>query len=203
MKLLRLVLVTIALVAASVLTIAAGTANGAPISSVPSQLTKASADGKTIISVLRNATFATASDANALIVLDRQGNVIDRVDLTIPLNGVRVPLRTTVSADRTTATLTPILTPQARAAIAAGMHPASAKKDRAYQQMIWHINNGWNRGGGVATAIGAIAGLIIGCVFLVGCPGGAGVGAAIGAVIGINNGDPQAGQAILNWINTP
>ena len=31
----------------------------------------------------------------------------------------------------------------------------------------------------------------------------AGVGAAIGAVIGINNGDPRAGQSILNWINTP
>lgn len=202
MKLFRIVTMTLAGVVTALLTVATATAHGAPTSLTPSHHTSASADGSTITSVLTNATFGH-QDANALTVLDRHGATIDRVDLTIPLNGIDVPLRAAVSTDRTTATLTPQLTPEMRTAIASGMHPVSAKKDRAYQQMIWHINNGWNRGGGVATAVGAIVGLIVGCLVLVGCIWGAGVGAAIGAVVGINNGDPQAGQAILTWINTP
>ncbi|MAU81735.1 MAG: hypothetical protein CME34_07660 [Gordonia sp.] len=202
MKIMRLIVLTLAGVVTTLLTVATATAHGAPTSLAASHHTFASTDGTSITSVLTNATFGQ-HDADALTVLDRHGNTIDRVALSIPLNGVDVPLRTTVSADRTTATLAPQITPEIRAAIAAGMHPASAKKDRAYQKMIWHINNGWNRGGGVATAVGAIVGLIVGCLVLVGCIWGAGVGAAIGAAVGINNGDPQAGQAILTWINTP
>ncbi|WP_431309374.1 hypothetical protein [Gordonia sesuvii] len=202
MKLLRLTLLTLAGVVTALLTVSTATAHGAPVSTAPSHLTSTSPGGTSITSVLQNASFV-ARDANALTVIDDNGRTIDSVGLSIPLNGVQVPLRAEVSADRSTATLTPMISPEMRAAIAAGMHPASAQKDRAWNRMIWHINNGWNRGGGVATAVGAIVGLIVGCLVIVGCIWGAGVGAAIGAVVGINNGDPRAGQAILNWINTP
>ncbi|WP_232717150.1 hypothetical protein [Gordonia metallireducens] len=197
----RFRLLGITALAIAVLTISFGTAHGAPAPAAPSHLSIASADGTSITSTLRNATFVSAG--SELQVVDLNGRTLERVALTLPLNGATVPLRTQVSADRTQATFTPILTPEARAAIAAGVRPASAKKDRAYQQMIWHINNGWNRGGNVTTAIGALAGLIIGCLVIVGCIWGAGVGAAIGAAIGISNGDPATAQSILNWINTP
>ncbi|MDL9944640.1 hypothetical protein QSJ19_03385 [Gordonia sp. ABSL11-1] len=204
MKLVRLVFLAIVAIAASTLTVVAtATAHGAPSTGTPSHLTSAGGDGGSITSVLRNATFIPTPAGDELTVVDPDGRTIDRVALTIPMGGAVVPLRANVSADRTSATFTPVITPQTRAAIAAGVHPVSAKKDRAYQKMIWHINNGWNRGGGVATAVGAIVGLIVGCLVIVGCIWGAGVGAAIGAAVGINNGDPQAGQAILTWINTP
>ncbi|MGV9714050.1 hypothetical protein ACWDTI_25715 [Gordonia sp. NPDC003424] len=200
MKLLRLALLTVAAIAA--LTITASTAHGAPTTGAPTQRTVASIDGRSITSILTNATFVSAP-GGGLSVVDRNGRVIDRIASSIPLNGIAIPMRAVVSEDRTTAVFTPLITPQAKELIGRGMHPAASKKDRAYQSMIGHINNGWNRGGGVATAVGAIVGLIVGCLFIVGCIWGAGVGAAIGAVVGINGGDPQAGQAILNWINTP
>ncbi|MFW0796455.1 hypothetical protein AAFP30_21780 [Gordonia sp. CPCC 205515] len=200
MKLLRLALFTVASIA--MLIVAAGTAHGAPTPGAPTQRTTASADGTSITTVLQHATFVAAADGG-LSVVDHSGRLVDRVAPWVPLNGARIPLRATVSADRTSATFHPLITPGARDLIARGMHPAATKKDRAYQKMIWHINNGWNRGGGVATAVGAIAGLIVGCLVIVGCIWGAGVGAAIGAAVGINSGDPQAGQAILTWINTP
>nr|WP_064569809.1 hypothetical protein [Gordonia sp. LAM0048] len=197
----RIRLLAIMALAISALTISFGTANGAPAPAAPSHHSSASADGTSIISQLRNATFVAGEQE--LRVVDARGQTIERIGLVLPFDGAAVPMRAQVSADRNQATFTPILSPEARAAIAAGVHPASAKKDRAYQQMIWHITNGWNRGGNVTTAIGALAGLVIGCIVIVGCVWGAGVGAAIGAVIGINNGDPRAGQSILNWINTP
>ncbi|MDH3008073.1 MULTISPECIES: hypothetical protein [Gordonia] len=197
----RFRLLSITAFAIATLTISLGTAHGAPAPAAPSHLTIGSADGTSITSTLRNATFV--STGNELRVVDPSGRILERVALTLPLDRAVVPLRTQVSTDRTQATFTPILTPEARAAIAAGVRPASAKRDRAYQQMIWHINNGWNHGGNVATAIGALAGLIIGCLVIVGCIWGAGVGAAIGAAIGISNGDPATAQSILDWINTP
>ena len=197
----RIRLLAVMALAISALTVSYGTAHGAPTPAAPSHFSSASADGTSITSQLRNATFVAGEQE--LRVIDSRGRTIERIGLVLPFDGAAVPMRAKVSADRTQATFTPILTPEARAAIAAGVRPASAKKDRAYQQMIWHITNGWNRGGNVTTAIGALAGLIIGCIIIVGCVWGAGVGAAIGAVIGINNGDPRAGQSILNWINTP
>lgn len=197
----RFRLLSVTTLAVAMLTVSFGTAHGTPAPAAPSHLSVASADGTSISSALKNATFVSAGDE--LRVVDLNGRTLERVALTLPLNGVNVPLQTRVSADRTQATFTPLLTPEARAAIAAGVRPASAKKDRAYQQMIWHITNGWNRGGNVTTAVGALAGLIIGCLVIVGCIWGAGVGAAIGAAIGIGNGDPAAAQSILNWINTP
>lgn len=199
MKYLKLVVVAIASIA--MMTVAAATANGAPVSSAPTHLTKASADGTHITSVLTNATFA--SGQNSLTVRDRQGRTVQHVPLSVALNGVQIPLRANVSADRTTATLTPVLSAQSRALIARGLHPASAKKDRAYSSMMYHLNRGWANGGGLFTAVGALIGLVVGCIVIVGCIWGAGVGAVIGAAVGINQGDPQAGQSVLNWINTP
>ncbi|MGV9482316.1 hypothetical protein ACWDNR_23075, partial [Gordonia aichiensis] len=74
-------------------------------------------------------------------------------------------------------------------------HPATGQPRLRAQRHLQPVR--------VATAVGALAGLVVGCIVIVGCVWGAGVGAAIGAVVGINNGDPRAGQAILNWINTP
>ncbi|MEO9330020.1 hypothetical protein [Gordonia aurantiaca] len=191
----------ITLLAIAVLTISFGTAHGTPGPATPSHLSTVAPDGTTISSVLRHATFVSAGDQ--LLVVDSNGRTIERVPLQLPLNGVMVPLRAQVSGDHTRATFTPLLTPELQAAIAAGVHPASTKKDQAFEKMVWHINNGWNRGGNVTTAIGALAGLVIGCVVIVGCIWGAGVGAAIGAAIGISQGDPATAQSIINWINTP
>lgn len=200
----RSLALVIASMVITLLALATGTADAAPVSgAAPSYLAKTSADNKSIITTLTNATFARTVSDNSLVVLNRNGDRISTVPLTTTLNGVIVPLRQSVSADRTQATLTPDLTASARAAIAAGVHPASAKKDRAWNAMVWHITNGWNNGGAIATAVGALIGLVVGCLVILGCLWAAGVGAAIGAVIGIYNGDPYSAQAILNWINTP
>lgn len=189
---------------ATAVIVAGGSAQAAPAVSAPATaVSTASADGTQVITKVRNGHFAAAPVNGTLAVLDRTGRVAEQVPLTVALNGTDVALRTSVSADRSTATMTPVVSQQARSSIAFGMHPASAKKDRAYSAMIYHINNGWNRGGNVSTAVGAIVGLIVGCLVLVGCLWGAGVGAAIGAVVGINNADRQAAQSILDWINTP
>ncbi|GAC69096.1 hypothetical protein [Gordonia soli] len=204
MTLLRRAALAVSAAAITTVAIATGTAHAAPVSgAAPTYVSAASADGAHITTTLRNATFAAKPAGQSLSILDRHGRVAEKVALTVPLNGVSVPLRPVVSADRTSVTLTPVLSQQVRDQLKAGVHPVAGKKDRAYQSMIGHIQNGWNRGGAVATAVGALAGLIIGCIVIVGCIWGAGVGAAIGAVIGINNGDPRAAQSVLDWINTP
>ena len=193
-----------AVAAAAVMAVGVGSAHAVPpVQGAPTAMSVVSADGAHIVTTLTDATFVPAPVSDALSIVDRHGKIVETVSLAVPLNDQSVPLRAAVSADGSTATLTPVLSESARTEIAAGVRPVSAKKDRAFEQMIWHITNGWNRGGNVATAVGALAGLIVGCIVIVGCVWGAGVGAAIGAVVGINNGDPRAGQAILNWINTP
>ncbi len=204
MRLIRSLALIISSTAITLLVLATGTAHAAPVSGLtPSYVASTSADKQSIITTLTNATIAHQVSGNNLVVVNRHGDAISTIPLSTTLNGVNVPLRQQVSADRTRVTLTPDLTASARAAIAAGVHPASAKKDQAWNSMVWHITNGWNRGGAIAAAVGALIGLVVGCLVILGCLWAAAAGAAIGAVIGINNGDPYAAQSILNWLNTP
>lgn len=195
---------------------AAGSAHGAPYRSGPTHSTSVSADGTAIISTLTDATFARTP--NGVDVVDDTGRVIDHIDSTVDLDDAAVPLRTTVSDDGRVATIAPVLTDRMRSGIARDTQPVSARKDRAFDTMIWHVANGLNRAGtvgvGIGAAIGAVvgglAGLVVGCAVVAGCvwlgvagaAGGAAVGAAIGGTVGTGYGDPRAGQAVLDWVTT-
>ncbi len=210
-------LITIAATMVALITAIAGTANATPTDTLPRHSTSISADGATITTVLTDATFRPTT--RGLEVIDALGRPVDVVAERLTLNHTAVNLRTTVSADGRTATFHPNLTPQILAAIAPGVHPASAKKERELQDVIWHLANGLNRAGTVSAAIGAgvgaviggLVGLVAGCAVVAGCIWlgaagivvGAAVGAAVGGVAGVAYGDPRVGQAILDWINTP
>ncbi|MGJ0117736.1 hypothetical protein ACQ7HM_00890 [Williamsia sp. MIQD14] len=166
-------------------------------------------------STLSGATFARTSDG--LVVTDDHGHAIDRVPAALALDGVDVPLRTTVAANGRTATIAPDLTPGVTAAIKRGAHPVSARKDRAYYAMLFHVANGLNRAGtvsaaagaGVGTVVGAAVGLVVGCSVLGACllaipaaAAGAAIGATVAGAIGTQYGDPKAAQSVLTWLTT-
>ena len=168
-----------------------------------------------ITSSLSGATFRPASDG--LVVTDTRGHVLDRIPTSVPLDGTPVALRTTLGADGRTATLTPVLTTAVATTLKQGRHPASAAKDRAYYDMLFHVANGLNRAGtvaaaagaGVGTVVGAAVGLVVGCTVFGACilavPGaavGAAVGAGVAGVVGTQYGDPRAAQSVLTWITT-
>ncbi|MFD0927188.1 hypothetical protein [Williamsia deligens] len=171
--------------------------------------------GGGITSTVTNATFSPTP--GALAVTDPRGTVLDRIPTSVVLNGVTVPLRTTVAADRRTATIDPVLNPALWSAIEHGRHPASARKDRAYYDMLFHVANGLNRAGtvsaaagaGVGTAVGAAVGLVVGCTVFGACllaipaaAAGAAIGGTVAGVVGTQYGDPRAAQSVLTWLST-
>lgn len=90
-----------------------------------------------------------------------------------------------------------------------GVHQVdSPEKQAAFEHMLNELNLGWANGGAAGTAIGSVAGLGIGCISmfpgsLAGCIIGAPTGAIIGALAGMATGNPNAQQAIQDYINTP
>lgn len=200
MRLLRRIGLALGVTAtATVLAVSAGTADAAPVSGAnPTGVTTAM-PGK-LTTKLTNATFLPYSGGTSLSVANRGGKVIEQVPLTIPISGVNVPLRVKLSADRTTATLIPIVTPRTRAIITKDVKPY-ASKQAAYNRMMREVMIGWNNGGSLTAAIGAVVGLVVGCLIFVGCLWLAGVGAIVGAAIGINDANPRAFHAVLNWLN--
>lgn len=200
MRLLRRIGLALGVTAtATVLAVSAGTADAAPVSGAnPTSVTTAM-PGK-LTTKLTNATFLPYSGGKNLSVANRSGKVIEQVPLTIPISGVDVPLRVKLSADRTSATLIPIVNPQTRALITKDVKPY-ASKQAAYNRMMREVMIGWNNGGSLTAAIGAVVGLVVGCLIFVGCLWLAGVGAIVGAAIGINDANPRAFHAVLNWLN--
>ncbi|MEP9415675.1 hypothetical protein ABLE92_15185 [Gordonia sp. VNQ95] len=210
MKNLRYAVMSIAAVVATALVVPVATAHAAPAvaatqaATAPTYRAELAPDGSSVAVRLADATFAPTPVDGTLSIRDESGVVRETVALQTELNGVVVPLRPAVSADGSTVTLTPELTSVMRDTIARGMHPVSAKKDKAFATMMAHLNNGWNRGNaGVTTAVGALIGFAVGFFIIGGWIVGTAIGAAIGAAVGINAGDPKAGQAVLDWINTP
>ncbi|MFC4606064.1 hypothetical protein [Rhodococcus kronopolitis] len=90
-----------------------------------------------------------------------------------------------------------------------GVHQVdSPAKQAALEKMLNELNLGWANGGAAGTAIGAAIGLGVGCISmfpgsLAGCMIGAPTGAVVGALVGMGNGNPNAQQAIQDYINTP
>ena len=200
MKLLRRIGLALGVTAtATVLAVAAGTADAAPVSGANPTAVTTAMPGKLTTS-LTNATFLPYSGGDTLKVANRSGKIIEQVPMIFPISGVDVPVRVQMSADRTSATLVPVITPQTRAAIFTDAKPY-ASKAQAYQRMMRELMIGWNNGGSLTAAIGAIIGLVLGCATIIGCLWVAGVGAVIGGAIGINMANPRAFHAVLNWLN--
>lgn len=203
-----------ALVVTAVLAVSGGATAVANADPVPSYRVTVG-QGGAMTSTLSGAAFTRTPDG--LVVTDDRGRAIDRVPASIPLDGVDVPMRTTVAADGRSATIAPDLTPTVTAAIKRGAHPVSARKDRAYYAMLFHVANGLNRAGtvsaaagaGVGTVVGAAVGLVVGCSVLGAClliipaaAAGAAIGATVAGAIGTQYGDPKAAQSVLTWLTT-
>ncbi|MGU3293486.1 hypothetical protein [Williamsia sp. M5A3_1d] len=203
-----------ALVVTATVTVAGGGTAVADAAPVPSYRVTVGADGA-MTSTLTGATFTRTGDG--LVVTDDRGRTIDLVPAAIPLGGADVPLRTSVAANARSATIAPDLTATVAAAIKRGAHPVSARKDRAYYAMLFHVANGLNRAGtvsaaagaGVGTVVGAAVGLVVGCsifgVCLLAIPAaaaGAAIGATVAGAIGTQYGDPKAAQSVLTWLTT-
>lgn len=199
-----LVLIAAITVAALVAGFTYSPARATPAYATPTYVAQLAPGGSVVTAHLTGARFAPTPVGGQVAILDRAGGVLEQVALVTELNGVAVPLRVSVGADRSTATFTPLLSDAMLQSIRQSAHPVSAKKDKAYMNMMWHLNNGWNRGNAaVTTAVGALIGFAVGFLLIGGWLITTPIGAAIGAAVGINAGDPKAGQSVLDWINTP
>ena len=105
-----------------------------------------------------------------------------------------------MSADRTSATLVPVITPQTRAAIFTDAKPY-ASKAQAYQRMMRELMIGWEQRRQPYRRDRCDHRLVLSCATIIGCLWVAGVGAVIGGAIGINMANPRAFHAVLNWLN--
>ena len=205
---------TVVAVPAIVTTMVVGGSGTAVADATPTYRITADRTGD-ITTTLAGGTFTRSTDA--LLIRDGRGTIVDRVPTSIPLNGTTVALRSEVAVDGRSATVVPELTPQIAAALRNGAHPVSAAKDRAFDDMLFHVANGLNRAGtvsaaagaGVGAVVGAAVGLVVGCSVFGACillvPGaavGAAVGAGVAGAAGTQYGDPRAAQSVLTWITT-
>ncbi|WP_246442199.1 hypothetical protein [Rhodococcus triatomae] len=92
--------------------------------------------------------------------------------------------------------------------VATALFPENDPKQTSFDDMTREIDIGWNNGGMAGAAIGAYAGMAIGCVsifpnFIAGCIIGNVVGTVVGAVVGIGYGNPDAQPAVEQFLSTP
>lgn len=207
MKHLHRVLLTIAALTAVVLI--APLTNGAATAATPAPFLTGgfTADGASVVATLRDGTFVPNAANTELTLVNRDGKAVDRFPLVGTLDGVTVPVGYALSADRSTATLTPGLTAPRRASLAAAATDAAQKKptprakrytkQQRYDQMMKELQKGWKDFTPASTLIGGLIGFIV-----FGFPGAA-IGAFIGAYIGYQTTNPKAWPSVVNWFNTP
>ncbi len=163
-----------------------------------------SADRQSVIASLRDAHFQANAAGTELQVVNRDGRIVDTMPLSGRMDGFEVPLRWSVSADRTTATFTPIVGSDHRRILDAAATDAAKKnqvkhitKQQRYDMMWKELNAGWKGVTPLYTLIGGLIGFIIW-----GIPAAV-VGAAIGAYIGYQTTNPKAWPSVVAWWNTP
>lgn len=211
MKHIHRVLLAIASFTALALVIPSATANAAPATLLRPHVTAGlSADRHSVVAILRDGLFAMNAAGTELQVLDTKGHVVESMPLAGTMDGFRVPLRTTVSADRTTATFVPVVSPQYRAVLDAAAIDAAQKqqpkpqgkprpqhitKQQRYDMMWKELNKGWTGVTPLYTLIGGIIGFLIWTI------PGAIIGAAIGAYVGYQITNPKAWPSVVAWWN--
>ncbi|AZG48280.1 hypothetical protein [Gordonia insulae] len=206
MKHIHRILLAIAAFTAVALVIPSATAHATParVGGTPFVEAGFTADGTAIVAKLRDGVFAPNAAGSELQVLGRDGRVVDAMPREGTMDGFRVPLRWTVGADRSTATFTPIISPEYRAALDAAATDAAKKprgkrisKAQRYDMMWTELNKGWTGNTPLYTLIGGLIGFLIWTI-----PGAA-IGAAIGAYIGYQTSNPKAWPSVIAWWNTP
>lgn len=205
----RRVLLAIGALTAFALVLPFANAHAAPVKRATPFVTAGfSADQQSVVAKLRDGLFVPNAAGTELQVVDRKGAVVDAMPLVGTMDGFRVPLRSSVSADRTTATLTPVISPGYRAALDRAATEAAKKqqakprtkrisKAQRYDMMWTELNKGWTGNTPISTLVGGLIGFIVfGWI-------GAGIGAAIGAYLGYQTSNPKAWPAVVTWWNTP
>ncbi|MFW0795511.1 hypothetical protein AAFP30_17000 [Gordonia sp. CPCC 205515] len=209
MKHIRSVLLAIATLTAFALVLPFANAQAAPAKGTTTFVTAGfSADHQSVVAKLRDGLFVPNAAGTELQVVSKNGKVVDAMPLVGTMDGFRVPLRSAVSADGTTATLTPVVSPQYRAVLDRAATTAAKKqqskprakrisKAQRYDMMWTELNKGWTGNTPVSTLVGGLIGFIVfGWI-------GAGVGAAIGAYLGYQTSNPKAWPSVVTWWNTP
>ncbi|NDZ94382.1 hypothetical protein G3I13_11545 [Streptomyces sp. SID6673] len=210
MKHIHRVLLAIAAVTAVALVIPSANAHAAPtrVTTTPFVTAGYAADRHSVVATLRDGVFSPTAAGTGLQVRDIEGRVVETMPLGGTMDGFRVPLRWSVSADRRTATFTPVVPAGYRSVLEAAATDAADKqkakprakrisKQQRYDMMWKELNAGWKGNTPLYTLIGGLIGFLIWTV-----PGAA-IGAAIGAYIGYQTSNPKAWPSIVTWWNTP
>ncbi|MGV9712911.1 hypothetical protein ACWDTI_19870 [Gordonia sp. NPDC003424] len=205
----RRVLLAIAGLTAFALVLPFANAQAAPgATATPFVTAGFSGDHQSVVAKLRDGLFVANAAGTELQVVNKNGAVVDAMPLVGTMDGFRVPLRFSVSADRSTATFTPIVSPEYRAVLDRAATDAAKKqqakpapkritKAQRYDMMWNELNKGWTGNTPVSTLIGGLIGFIVyGWI-------GAGIGAAIGAYLGYQTSNPKAWPSVVAWWNTP
>lgn len=207
MKLLRRLALVVASSTVLALVLPLGTSAAQP-TAAPYLTGAVARDGTNIIASLRDGTFDIDHSSGVLRIVSAQGRVLDSMPLTGEIDGYVVPLRPTLSSDRTRVTLTPsvdagLRSELDRAAIRAEKREKAKPKAKRitkaqrYDMMWKELHKGWKGNTPLYTLIGGLIG------FLVFAVPGAAIGAAIGAYIGYQTSNPKAWPSVVAWWNTP
>ncbi|MEE3851150.1 hypothetical protein VZC37_12450 [Gordonia sp. LSe1-13] len=208
MKRIHRYLLAIAAITVASVAIPSATANAAPASpSAPFVNAGIAADGQGVVAKLRDAVFVPNAAGSELQVVDRGGRVVDAMPLVGTMDGFSVPLRWSVSADRSTATFVPQVSSQYRALLDRAATDAAQRKRitkaQRYDMMWAELNKGWNAETQLSTVVGGLIGYFVGAFIPFGWLPGAVIGAGIGAYIAYERVNPKAWPSVLAWWNTP
>lgn len=201
MKHLRAGIMALAMMGAVLIAVPVATAHAAPATvALPTASAAIAADHKSVIVDVRGGSVVV-SPAGALQILDGRGRTVSSMPLSGQIDGFTVPLRAAVSADRSQATLTPMVSPDLRALLDSAATDAAKQKRltkaQRYDIMWAELNKGWRGNTPLYTLVGGLIGFIVfGWI-------GAGVGAFIGAYIGYGESNPKAWPSVVAWFNTP
>ncbi|MBH0118690.1 ammonium transporter [Rhodococcus sp. HM1] len=200
MKLRKLAAVATMTIAAMGIT--AGTSYAAPAEAAQDEIHyEVKAEGDSVVTVIDAGAFKVSGDGESVELQDTDGNTVVSLPLAIQLGDLQLPFEREISEDGKTLTLTPVTDPSKATPVAPedkvalGLTPVSLKlQDVASPDENLKAQNNFSSQLGIATAVGGLAGTIIGAVVgglgflggpvgLASVPFGAGVGGVIGTIV--------------------
>ncbi len=210
MKLSKMVVTSVFVAAA--MGLASGTAYADPTPAAPETPAQdigyeSNLEDRTIVTTIDAGVFKVADDGKTVDVLDQAENVVVTLPLSFNLGGMSFPYEQNVDNDGKTLRLVPQLDlnkASANSRTLGAKQVASTEENLLAQQtFVTQLGIASAIGGFTGTAIGAIAGAIIGAPSLAGViatiPIGAGVGGVIGTIVA---GGPTLVIAGIDLINT-
>ncbi|WP_063044326.1 hypothetical protein [Nocardia pseudovaccinii] len=138
------------------------TASAEPEPTAPPVTYRANVVDKSVIATLEGGVFTLAKDTLSVSVLDSLGHVLDAMPLSYRIDGQTLPIRSEISSDGRTLTLTPDTDGIRRDALQPVASPL--ENQLAMNDLINSVSIGTSLGSLVGTAIGAIAGIGVGFV---------------------------------------